>query len=83
MCILSAVARRWHSGWISQNEIIAMRQDRNRLGITSASEKNTDADSMSYFQQIPPEQRYGALVKEFQRVVGDGLVCKTIGETPM
>jgi len=28
---------------------------------------------MSYFQQIPPEQRYGALVKEFQRVVGDGL----------
>jgi len=78
-----AVARRWHSGWINQNEIIAMRQDRNRLGITSASDKNTNADSMSYFQQIPPEQRYGALVKEFQRVVGDGLVCKTIGETPM
>ena len=60
-----------------------MRQDRNRLGITSASEKDTNADSMSYFQQIPPEQRYGALVKEFQRVVVDGLVCKTIGETPM
>ena len=68
-----AVARRWHSGWISQNETIATLQDRKRLGITTSSDKNTNADAMTYFQQIPAEQRYGALTKEFQRLVGDGL----------